>query len=100
MGDELKKIAFDAIYKDGSEDCGDWIDTLINCYPDEVVEAFGNNPSEVYAELEDLWTTMDYEDPRTGVCLTYRDWAIYFANDFSHMIYDELIKSKQNNELK
>lgn len=100
MDDELKKVAFDAIYKYGCDDCGDWIDTLVTCYSEEVVDALGNNPPEVYAELTDLWSTMDYEDPRTGICLTYRDWAIYFANEFSYIIYDELIKSKQEYNLK
>lgn len=28
--DELKKAAFEAIYKDGCDNCGDWIDTLVN----------------------------------------------------------------------
>lgn len=64
--DELKKAAFNAIYKDGCDNCGDWIDTLVNCYSEEVVDTLGNNPNEVYAELEDIWETMDYEDPRTG----------------------------------
>lgn len=95
MDNDLKIAAFNAIYKHGSEDCGGWIDTLINNYPREVVDAVGNNPSEVYAELSDLWNTMDYEDPRTGICLIYRDWAEYFANEFSHIVYDELIKAKQ-----
>jgi hypothetical protein len=27
--DELKKAAFNAIYKDGCDNCGDWIDTLV-----------------------------------------------------------------------
>lgn len=27
--DELKRAAFEAIYKDGCDDCGGWIDTLI-----------------------------------------------------------------------
>lgn len=35
--DELKRAAFEAIYKDGCEDCGDWIDTLTNYYSKEVV---------------------------------------------------------------
>ena len=83
--DELKKAAFNAIYKDGCDNCGDWIDTLVN---------------EVYAELEDIWETMDYEDPRTGICLTYQNWAEYFTGEFAHTIYNELIKSKQVNERK
>lgn len=95
---QLKQAAFNAIYKDGCEECGDWVDTLINCYSEEVVNVFGNNPFDVSAALEDLWTTMDYEDPRTGVCLTYRDWAIYFSCEFGHTIYDELIKAKSKND--
>ena len=63
--DELKRAAFEAIYKDGCHDCGDWIDTLVNCYSEEVMDALGNNPNEVYAELEDIWENVDYEDPRT-----------------------------------
>ena len=93
--DALKRAAFEAIYKDGSEDCGDWIDTLINCYSEEVVDAFGNNPYEVYAELEDMWETLDYEDPRTGICLTYRDWAALFAVEYGLEVYEELVKAKK-----
>ena len=48
--DELKKAAFNAIYKDGCDNCGDWIDTLVNCYSEEVVDTLGNNPNEVYAD--------------------------------------------------
>ena len=98
--DELKRAAFEAIYKDGCHDCGDWIDTLVNCYSEEVMDALGNNPNEVYAELEDIWENVDYEDPRTGICLTYQNWAEYFAGELAHTIYDELVKAKQTNELK
>lgn len=98
--EELKRAAFNAIYKDGCDNCGDWIDTLVNCYSEEVVDALGNNPNEVYAELEDIWETMDYEDPRTGICLTYQNWAEYFTGEFAHTIYNKLIKSKQVNERK
>ena len=52
------------------------------------------------AELEDIWETVDYENPRTGICLTYQNWAEYFAGEFAHTIYDELVKAKQTNELK
>ena len=40
------------------------------------------------------------EDPRTGICLTYQNWAEYFTGEFAHTIYNELIKSKQVNERK
>lgn len=98
--DTLKKIAFDTLWRYGSKDCGDWINDLLACCPEEVVDALGNNPNEVYAELEDMWETVDYEDPRTGICLTYKNWAEYFAGEFAYTIYDELIKAKQTNKLK
>ena len=34
------------------------------------------------------------EDPRTGICLLYSEWAEYFNNEFSHVVYDELIEAK------
>ena len=93
--DDFKKAAFDAIYENGCTDCGDWIETLIMCYSEEVINRFGNNPFNVRAEIEDYWDSMDYEDPRTGVCLTYRDWAAYFAGEYAHIVYDELIRAKK-----
>ena len=42
--DDLKKAAFSAIYKDACTDCQNWIDTLINCYSNDVVNAQGDNP--------------------------------------------------------
>ena len=51
------------------------------------MDALGNNPNEVYAELEDIWENVDYEDPRTGICLTYQNWAEYFAGEFAHTIF-------------
>ena len=98
--DDLKKAAFSAIYKDACTDWQNWIDTLINCYSNEVVNALGDNPFDINAELEDMWNTVDYEDPQTGVCLTYQNWAEYFAGEFGHIIYDELIKAKKMNGYK
>ena len=98
--DDLKKAAFSAIYKDACTDCQNWIDTLINCYSNEAVNALGDNPFDINAELEDMWNTVDYEDPQTGVCLTYQNWAEYFAGEFGHIIYDELIKAKKMNGYK
>ena len=92
----LKRAAFEAIYKDGCDDCGDWIDTLINCYSEEVVDALGNNPPEVFAALTDIWERTDYEDPRTGFSMTYQKWAALFAVEYGLEVYEELIKTKRS----
>lgn len=88
--------AFDVIYRKGCIERADWIGTLIDYYSDEVTEAFGCDPFDVEDRLADLWETMDYTDPRMGVCLLYSEWAEYFSNEFSHIIYDELIEAKES----
>ena len=92
--DNIKKYAFDAIYHQGCDEVSTWIQTLIECYPEEVVDILGNNPYEVYHELTDWWEYKEYEDPRTGICLTYNKWAEFFISESAHYIYEELIKAK------
>lgn len=93
--DELKQAAFDTIYKYGSEECDEWIKDLIACYPHEVVDALGTEPTDAYAALEEMWETTDYEDPRTGFCMTYKKWAACFAVEYGLEIYEELVKAKK-----
>lgn len=93
--DSIYDAAFDAIYRKGCTERAEWLGTLSDYYAEEVTEAFGCEPFEVEDRLADLWDTMDYEDPRTGICLLYSEWAEYFNNAFSHVIYDELIKTKE-----
>ena len=88
--------AFDAIYRHGCTDRAEWLGTLIDYYADEVTEAFGCDPFDVENRLVDLWSTVDYTDTRTGVCLLYSEWAEYFSNGFSHVVYDELVEAKKN----
>lgn len=90
----INELAFEAIYNGGCEDYGDWEQEMIANYGDELVEAFGSDPIQVRHSLADMWAD-GYEDTRTGVCLSYRDWAIYFSNEFSHVIYNELIEAKK-----
>lgn len=96
--DSIYDAAFDVIYRKGCIERADWIGTLIDYYSDEVTEAFGCDPFDVEDRLADLWETMDYTDPRTGVCLLYSEWAEYFNNEFSHVIYDELVRAKEELE--
>lgn len=59
---------------------------MIEQYPDEVVDALGSNPNEVFADLSDLWET-DYLDPKTGIEKKLCEWALVFANEQSIDIY-------------
>ena len=93
--DRLKKVAFDTLWRYGSEDCGGWINDLLACYPEEVADAFGNNPPEVFAALTDIWERTDYEDPRTGYSMTYQKWAALFAVEYGLEVYEELVKAKK-----
>lgn len=90
------RALFDAIY-DGVDIStpDEWADVLVSNYFEDIEPIIDcDDPHDFYATLSDYWDTMDYEDPRTGICLTYSDWAHYFANYFSRMIYDELIEAK------
>lgn len=91
MEDDFRKIAFDVLLENPGSDFGDWQDFLINGYGEEVVDEFGDNPFDVFAELEDYWETMDYEDPRTGIFKTYSQWAEAFATPEAVSIYNDLI---------
>ena len=91
----LYRGGFYAIYENECEDCGEWVETMCQCYTDEVVGAFGDDPFEVMHMLTDMWESESYEDPRTGVCMTYQEWSEYFAGIHSRYIYGELIKAKQ-----
>lgn len=63
---ELKAAAFEYLLLNPGSEFGDWKQGLISDYPTEVVDALGNNPEEVYADLADLWES-DYADPKTGI---------------------------------
>lgn len=92
--DSIEALAFEAIYH-GCDDVSMWIQIMIECYPEEVVATFGNNPFEVYHELTDWWDYKEYEDPRTGINLRYKEWADFFTNEHAHYIYRELIDAKK-----
>lgn len=94
--EDFKRKAFEVLRDgDGDMDCQDWINELVKCK--ETAWAFGNDdPPYVFSLLEDYWESMDYEDPDTGVCLTYRDWAKYFQNWTHYHIYEYLQQSNAN----
>jgi hypothetical protein len=95
---ELKRAAFEVLYEHEGCDRQDWIDWIIADHGEELAEVIGDNPYDTYPQLEDYWDSMDYEDPNTGVCLTYRDWAEYFSCWEHKEVYDKLVEA--NNKLK
>lgn len=88
--EELKAAAFEYLLLNPGSEFGDWQQGLIEEYPTEVVDALGNNPGEVRADLADLWES-DYADPKTGIEQKYSEWAMSFANEHSVGIYYFLV---------
>lgn len=88
--EELKDAAFEFLLLNPGSDFGDWQSGLMRQYPTEVVDAFGNNPNEVYSELADLWES-EYTDPKTGLCQDFNEWAEAFCNEASVGIYYYLV---------
>ena len=97
--EELKRAAFNAIYKDGCDNCGDWIDTLVNCYSEEVVDALGNNPNEVM-RIGRYMGNRGLRRPSNWYLPNLSELGRIFRRRIRHTIYDELVKAKQTNELK
>lgn len=92
--DELKAAAFEYLLLNPGSEFGDWQQGLISDYPTEVVDALGTNPEEVNAALADLWES-DYEDPKTGTCQKFSEWAMSFANEYAVGIYYYLVDACQ-----
>lgn len=90
--DELKDAAFEYLLLNPGSEFGDWRQGLIEDYPTEVVDAFGNDPADVYSSLVDLWED-DYEDPKTGIEQRLCDWALAFATEQSVNIYYKLVEA-------
>lgn len=90
--DELKDAAFEYLLLNPGSDFGEWRQGLIQDYPTEVVDALGNNPMEVYADLAELWNS-EYTDPQTGIWKDFKNWALAFANDESVDIYYRLVEA-------
>lgn len=56
---------------------------------------FGSNPMDVYASLTDMWDSDDYTDEETGECHSFKEWAEYFATDYSVELYSLLVDAKR-----
>lgn len=87
---ELQEAAFEYLLLNPGSEFGDWQQGLISQYPAEVVDALGNNPIEVNAELSNLWES-EYTDPKTGIEQKFSEWAMSFANEYAVGIYYFLV---------
>ena len=92
--DELKAAAFEVLLLNPGCDRGDWEQTLVEDYGTEVVDAYGNNPREVFALLDDLWES-PYYDKASGLEKDYKEWAEAFATEQAVDVYYELIDLKK-----
>lgn len=88
--DDLKAAAFEYLLLNPGSDFSDWAKGLVDEYPTEVVDAFGNNPYEVHDELRELWES-EYEDPKTGIYQDFHEWAEAFSNEAAVGIYYYLV---------
>ena len=93
---ELKQCAWNVLYENPGYGFDEWVQTLMEQYPSEVVDAIGSHPAETYASLADMWDTEDYEDTETGECHTFKDWAEYFATDRSVELYNLLAEARRD----
>lgn len=92
---ELKQAAWNVLHENPGYGFDEWVQTLIDQYPSEVVDAVGSHPAETYASLADMWDSKDYEDPETGECHSFQRWSDYFATDESVELYDLLAEAKR-----
>lgn len=90
---KLKSVAFKILHENPGSEFGDWQQSLVDEYAEEVTDALGDDPEEVYAALADLWES-DYEDPATGLCMDFEEWARAFATDEAVKIYQELVEER------
>ena len=87
---ELKEAAWNVLHDNPGSDYSDWEQTLLEQYPTEVVDALGTSPEDVFAQLADWWENWTYEDENTGICETFQDWSLIFANEQTVMLYEQL----------
>lgn len=92
---ELKQAGWNILHENPGSEFGDWERMLLEQYPAEVVDALGADPVEALALLSDWWTGVDYEDEQTGMCLSFSEWAEYFATDWSVELYDLLAEARR-----
>lgn len=87
--EELKSAAFEVLLLNPGCEQSDWAKILVEQYGTEVVDAYGKDPAEAYASLEDLWES-PYLDEVSGLEYDFKTWAEAFATDASVQMYYDL----------
>lgn len=78
---ELIEAGWNIVRENPGIECQEWINELIRQYPNEVTDALGNNPPEVFHTLADWWEYKEYTDPTTGEWNTLQGWSEFYATD-------------------
>ena len=92
---ELKEAGWNILHENPGYGFDEWVQTLMEQYPTEVVDAIGSHPAEAYASLSDMWDSDDFTDEDTGECHTFAEWSEYFATDRSVTLYDLLAEARR-----
>ena len=92
---DLKDAAWNVLHDNPGYGFDEWVQTLMEQYPSEIVDAIGSHPAETYQSLSDMWESDDYEDEETGECHTFSQWSEFFATDRSVELYDLLVDAKR-----
>ncbi len=90
--EDLKAAAFEVLLLNPGSDRGDWAQTLVEQYGDQVIDAYGENPQEVYHGLSDLWDA-PYYDHNSGLEYDFSEWAAAFSTEQSVQLYNHLTKA-------
>lgn len=91
---ELKDAAWNVLHENPGCEYDEWMQTLVEEFPAEVVDALGPDPEEAYQSLSDLWDSGEYEDEVTGENHRFKEWAEYFATERSIELYDMLAEAR------
>lgn len=92
--DELKAAAFEVLRLNPGCEQSDWAKMLVEQYGTEVVDAYGKDPEEAYASLEDLWES-PYLDEVSGLEYDFKTWAEAFATDAAVQMYYDLTEKNE-----
>lgn len=89
--DELKAAVFEVILLHPGCKQDEWAQILVEQYGTEVIDAFGNNHSEIYSGLADLWGS-PYLDKNSGIEYAFSSWARALCNEAAVDMYYTFIK--------
>ena len=92
--DELKAAAFEVLLLNPGCEQSDWAKILVEQYGTEVVDAYGKDPAEAYASLEDLWES-PYFDRNSGLEYDFKTWAEAFSTDAAVQLYYDLTEKNK-----